>query len=57
MTICLSKSLSCPTGAMVIGDKKFIDKLRVIRKSLGGTMRQVGILTAAGLWAMHHMPK
>ena len=40
-----------------MGDKSLVDKLRVIRKSLGGTMRQTGILTAAGLWALEHMPK
>lgn len=57
MTICFSKSLCCPSGAVVLGDKSFVDKLRVIRKSLGGTMRQTGLLTAAGLWALEHMPK
>jgi len=57
MTICFSKSLGCPTGAVVLGDKDFINKLRFIRKSLGGTMRQTGLLTAAGLWALKHMPK
>ena len=57
MTICLSKSLSCPSGAVVIGNKNFIDQLRFIRKSLGGTMRQTGILTGAGLWALQNMPK
>jgi threonine aldolase len=57
MTICFSKSLGCPTGAVVLGDKDFINKLRFIRKSLGGTMRQTGLLTAAGLWALEHMPK
>lgn len=55
MTICLSKSLCCPTGAVVVGKKKFIDQLRVIRKSLGGGMRQIGILCAAGLYALDHI--
>lgn len=57
MTMCFSKSLCCPSGAVVLGDKSLVDKLRVIRKALGGTMRQTGILTAAGLWALEHMPK
>lgn len=47
--------MCCPTGAVVLGDKNFINQLRFIRKSLGGTMRQTGILTAAGLWALEHM--
>jgi len=55
LTICFSKSLCCPTGAVVLGDRDFINKLRYIRKSLGGTMRQTGVLTAAGLWALEHM--
>jgi threonine aldolase len=56
MTMCFSKSLCCPSGAVVVGDKALVDKIRVIRKSLGGTMRQTGILTAAGLWALENMP-
>lgn len=57
MTICLSKSLSCPSGAVVIGDREFVDKLRSLRKALGGTMGQSGLLTSAGLWALENMPK
>jgi threonine aldolase len=57
MTICFSKSLCCPGGAVVLGDQKFIDQLRFVRKSLGGTMRQTGILTAACLWALENMAK
>lgn len=56
MTMCFSKSLCCPSGAVVLGDKTLVDKLKFIRKSLGGTMRQTGLLTAAGLWALEHMP-
>ena len=57
MTMCFSKSLCCPSGAVVVGNKSLVDKLRVIRQTLGGTMRQTGILTAAGLWALENMPQ
>ncbi len=52
MTICFSKSLSCPSGAVVIGNRKLIEKIRYTRKSLGGTMRQSGILSSACIWAL-----
>lgn len=49
---CLSKNLCCPVGSMLIGTKQFVDKARRLRKSLGGGMRQVGFLAAAGLSAL-----
>lgn len=52
ITACLSKGLGAPAGSMLIGSKQLIDKARRIRKSLGGGMRQVGILAAAGLQAL-----
>ena len=55
MTICLSKALSCPTGAIVVGKKDFVHQLRFIRKSLGGGMRQIGVLCAAGIYALDYM--
>ncbi|GHH85672.1 threonine aldolase [Streptomyces sulfonofaciens] len=52
---CLSKGLSAPVGSMVVGDAGFIDGVRRVRKMLGGGMRQVGVLAAAGLVALEEM--
>lgn len=52
MTMCLSKGLCCPFGSLVFGRKEDIKKARQIRKSLGGGMRQIGIIGAAGLYAL-----
>lgn len=52
ITACLSKGLGAPAGSMLIGPKQFIDKARRVRKALGGGMRQVGVLAAAGLQAL-----
>lgn len=54
---CLSKALGAPVGSVLLGTKKFIDQARIWRKRLGGGMRQVGILAAAGLIAMEETPK
>ena len=54
---CLSKGLGAPVGSMLLGDKAFIDEARVIRKMLGGGMRQAGVLAAAGLIALEESPK
>lgn len=54
---CLSKALGAPVGSMLLGKKDFIEEARVWRKRLGGGMRQVGILAAAGLIAMEESPK
>ncbi len=54
---CLSKGLGAPVGSLLVGSRKFIDQARVYRKALGGGMRQVGILAAAGLIALDDMPK
>jgi threonine aldolase len=53
---CLSKGLSAPVGSMLVGPRDFIDFGRRIRKALGGGMRQVGVLAAAGLLALTEMP-
>lgn len=53
---CLSKGLGAPVGSLLVGSQKFIDHARVYRKSLGGGMRQAGILAAAGLIALEKMP-
>jgi threonine aldolase len=54
---CLSKGLGAPVGSMLVGNRKSIDQARVHRKALGGGMRQAGVLAAAGLIALHEMPK
>ena len=53
---CLSKALGAPAGSMLVGPKPLIDKGRLLRKRLGGGMRQSGILAAAGLIALEEMP-
>jgi threonine aldolase len=54
---CLSKGLGAPVGSMIVGSEDFIARCRVIRKMLGGGMRQVGVLAAAGLVALEEGPK
>ncbi|MDQ3798513.1 MAG: beta-eliminating lyase-related protein [Acidobacteriota bacterium] len=53
---CLSKALGAPVGSMILGKKDFIEEARVWRKRLGGGMRQVGVLAAAGLVALEETP-
>lgn len=52
---CLSKGLGAPVGSMLAGPKRLIDKGRLLRKRLGGGMRQAGILAAAGLIGLEKM--
>ncbi|MDQ3321380.1 MAG: beta-eliminating lyase-related protein, partial [Acidobacteriota bacterium] len=54
---CLSKGLGAPVGSMILGTKDFIDEARAWRKLLGGGMRQVGVIAAAGLIALEETPK
>jgi threonine aldolase len=54
---CLSKGLGAPVGSMLVGSENAIKQARIHRKALGGGMRQAGILAAAGLIALHEMPK
>jgi threonine aldolase len=51
---CLSKGLGAPVGSMLVGSEEFIEKALVGRKRFGGGMRQVGILAAAGLYALEN---
>ncbi len=53
---CLSKGLGAPVGSMLTGSAELMDRARLYRKALGGGMRQVGILAAAGLIALEHGP-
>jgi threonine aldolase len=55
LTFCLSKGLCAPVGSVLIGNEAFIARARRIRKQLGGGMRQVGILAAAGIVALDDM--
>jgi threonine aldolase len=58
VTLCLSKGLGCPVGAILAGSDEFIAQARRSKKILGGAMRQSGILAAAGLYALEHgMPQ
>lgn len=52
---CLSKGLAAPIGSLLVGKKDFIARARKIRKMLGGGMRQVGVIAAAGLIALNEM--
>ncbi len=54
---CLSKALGAPVGSMLAGPRKLIDKGRLLRKRLGGGMRQAGVLAAAGLVALEESPE
>jgi threonine aldolase len=57
VTFCLSKGLACPVGSVVVGSRDFIVRARRARKLVGGGMRQVGILAAAGLVALSDGPE
>jgi len=54
LSVCLSKGLGAPVGSLVLGPAELIAEARVRRKRMGGGMRQVGVLAAAGLHALDH---
>jgi threonine aldolase len=54
VAVCLSKGLGAPVGSLVVGSADRVAEARVRRKRMGGGMRQVGILAAAGLHALDH---
>jgi len=54
ISVCLSKGLGAPIGSVLISDKATIHRALRIRKILGGGMRQVGYLAAAGLYALEN---
>jgi threonine aldolase len=54
LAVCLSKGLGAPIGSLVVGEAAMIEQARIWRKRLGGGMRQVGVLAAAGLHALDH---
>ncbi len=55
VTFCLSKGLSCPIGSIIVGSEDYILEARRWRKMVGGSMRQVGVIAAAGLVALDNM--
>lgn len=52
---CLSKGLGSPIGSMLVGTERFVNRARHLRKMLGGGMRQVGIVAAAGILSLEKM--
>jgi threonine aldolase len=50
----LSKGLGAPVGALAAGPRAFVERARLVRKRLGGWMRQAGVLAGAGLYALEH---
>ena len=54
VSVCLSKGLGTPAGTVLVGRRELIERAHRVRKMLGGTMRQVGILAASGLYALEH---
>ena len=54
VSLCLSKGLGTPAGSVLVGSYDFIARARRMRKLVGGGMRQVGILAAAGIYALDH---
>ncbi len=57
VSLCLSKGLGAPVGSMLCGASDFVAEARDRRRMLGGAMRQVGVLAAAGLLALREGPK
>ena len=54
VTLCLSKGLGCPLGALVAGSPELMAKARRLKHQFGGAMRQAGIVAAAGVYALEH---
>ncbi|MFN4763509.1 threonine aldolase family protein [Gillisia sp. Q332] len=54
ISVCLSKGLGTPMGSVLIGDKELMKNAIRVRKVLGGGMRQVGFMAAAGIYALDH---
>ena len=57
VSVCLSKGLGAPAGSVVASSKERVARMRRLRKRVGGGLRQVGILGAAGLYALEHNVK
>jgi threonine aldolase len=55
VTFCVSKGLSAPIGSLLCGTKEFVARARPFRRMLGGSLRQAGMLAAAGIVALENM--
>jgi threonine aldolase len=53
-TLCLSKGLGCPLGALIVGSHELMHRARIEKHRFGGAMRQAGIVAAAGVYALDH---
>ena len=54
VTLCLSKGLGCPLGALIAGSGELMVQARIAKHRFGGAMRQAGVVAAAGLYALEH---
>ena len=54
VSVCLSKGLGAPVGSVLAGSPELIARAYRARKMLGGALRQVGVLAAAGIYALNH---
>jgi threonine aldolase len=54
VTLCLSKGLGCPLGALIAGSNELMYRARMEKHRFGGAMRQAGIVAAAGIYALDH---
>jgi threonine aldolase len=54
VTLCLSKGLGCPLGALIAGSRELMERARREKHAFGGAMRQAGIVAASGLYALDH---
>ena len=54
VTLCLSKGLGCPLGAVIAGSPELMAKARIEKHRFGGAMRQAGVVAAAGVYALDH---
>jgi len=54
VSVCLSKGLGAPVGSVIAGAADFLERARLVRKRLGGWMRQAGIIAAGGLYALEN---
>lgn len=57
VSVCLSKGLGAPLGSVLCGGRGLIEQARRVRKMLGGAVRQGGVVAAAGLVALDHLPR
>jgi threonine aldolase len=54
VSVCFSKGLGAPVGSAICGDGEFLERARLVRKRLGGWMRQAGVVAAGALHALEH---